>query len=163
MLQQSRGSDNKPPLSNSIKNNPSIHSVPSGGLLLPYHGSEGGPVPVLYLVCSLSMGLCRCYHPLPPASPGSPFRSVTWHSHSALISQCTPVICTSLTCTQSDVQQGTVALFHPFQRKSSAGLGGQSVASWIRTSYFLGGSVGNECVNEGWELDLHLKHTTPNL
>lgn len=56
-------------------------------------------------------------------------------SHSAANSQCTPVICTSLTCTYSDVYQGMVVLFHCFQRKWSAGLGGQSVASWVLTSF----------------------------
>lgn len=91
---------------------------------------------------------------LPPrTTPGSPFRSVTWHSHSAPISQCSPVICTSLTCAHSDVHWGMAVLLHYFQRKWSAGLGGQSVASWIRYSYFLGGSAEPcQCVCVGWKL-----------
>lgn len=59
--------DNKPPLSYSLRNNPSIQSVPSSSLLLLSRGREEGPVPDLYLVCCSSMGLCGCYHPLPPA------------------------------------------------------------------------------------------------
>lgn len=131
--------DNKP-LSYSLRNNPSIQSVPSSSLLLLSCGREGGPVPDLYLVCSSSMALCGCYHPLPTAKPPAAHSgSVTWHSHSTAPSQSSPVTRSSLTCVHSDVHQGRLVFLHCSQRNWRVRLWGQSVASWRPASF--GGSV----------------------
>lgn len=62
--------------------------VPSSSLLLTSHWREGGPLPVLYLVCNPSMLLCERCTSSPPDSPRQLIQDchVAFPSHNGVLS-----------------------------------------------------------------------------